>query len=255
MTAPTILYERGILNGTTEEPKQGIYEQSATQQYELGTRLALEDGRAFRYCQAGATALDAGELQQSALFGGSLTTVQTDIAVQAAAAIGDTDVYVTTVTDATTLDQYKGGYFCISDATGQGQMRKIAGNAAGAAGTVKFELDVGLEVAVTTSSKVQLMSNPYKAVLQSVVTTPSGLILGVPTCVIAISAFGWLQTWGMACCLVKTALTMGTNVLYDVAAAGSVGVDDGALINSKVGIAGLVTATTDSGLVFLTIAP
>ena len=115
MTTPVVIYERGILNGTAEEPKQGIYEQSATQQYELGTRIALEDGRAYRYCQAGAAALAPGELQQSALFGGSLSVVQTDVAVQAAADIGDSVVYLTTSTDAVTLNQFAGGYFCVSD--------------------------------------------------------------------------------------------------------------------------------------------
>ena len=237
-------------------PRQDWFEQSITQKHELGARLVTEDGRAFRYARAGAVALGIGEIQQSALYGGSSATVQTDIAVQANAAIGVDAVSVTLDTDAATLNQYAGGYFCISDATGQGQMFRIIGNlVAGAGGTCKVELDRGLSIAVTTSSKVQMMTDPYNLCVQAPVTTPTGLPLGIAPIAVDINYYCWLQTWGMCCCLIKTALTMGTNVLLDVAAAGSLGVDDGALINSKLGIAGLVTATTDSGLVFLTIAP
>lgn len=237
-------------------PRQEWYEQSLTQKHELGARLVVEDGRAFRYTRAGAVALGIGELQQSALYGGSSATVQTDIAVQADAAIGATSVFVTLATDAATINQYRGGYFCISDVTGQGQYFRINGNSvATGGGKCRVDLDHGLLIAVTTSSKVQMMTDPYNLCIQAPATTATGLTLGVATMAVDINYYCWLQTWGMCCCLVKTAMTMGTHVIYDIAAAGSVGVGDGAVINSIIGMCGLVTATTDSGLVFLTIAP
>jgi hypothetical protein len=238
-------------------PRQEWFEQSVTQNYELGARYTTEDGRAFRYARAGAVALGTGEIMQSAVTGGSSATVQTDIAVQANTAIGETYLPVTLDTDAATLNQYAGGYLCISDGAGQGQMFRIRSNdVATAGGTCTLELDRPLLVAVTSAaSKVQMMTDPYNLVIQAPVTTPTGFPLGICPIEVDINYYCWLQTWGMCCCLIKTALTMGTNVLLDVAAAGSLGVDDGALINSKLGITGIVTATTDSGFVFLTIAP
>jgi len=261
MTSPIVTFERGILNGTTEEPKQDYFETSATQNYEIGTRYALEDGRAFRYAQAGAAALAAGELQSSAAFGGSSATVQADLTA-VAASIGDTIVSFTTVTDATTINQYRGGYLAVSDggaAIGQGELYKIVSNAAGAAGALKFVIDRPLTTAWTTSTRISIMADPYTLVVQSPVTTAIGMPVGVPTVAVPINHFCWIQTWGMACCLVKVAMdSFAASIQSDLTAAGSVGITvagAGSLINASVGMTGLATATTDSGLVYLTIAP
>ena len=261
MTQPVRIYERGILNGTTEEPKQNFYEVSATQNYEIGSRLVLPDGRAYRYAKAGATALAAGELQSSAAFGGSVATVQADL-TPAAAAIGDTIVSFTTVTDAVTLNQFRGGYLAVSAggaAIGQGELYKIAGNAAGAAGAIKFTLERPLTTAWTTSSRISIMAEPYTLVVQSPATTAIGMPVGVPTVAVPINNYCWLQTWGMACCLVKVAMNaFAASIQSDLTAAGSVGITvagAGSLINATIGMTGLATATTDSGLVYLTIAP
>ena len=175
-----------------------------------------------------------------------------------AAAIGVKDVTVTLSTDAATLNQYAGGWLAVSDgggSIGQGHMYKIVGNDVGGAGsTCVLHLERGLTLAWTSSTRVSIMTNPYKLVLQAPVTTPTGLVMGVPNIAVDINYYCWLQTWGMCNLLIKTALTMGTNVLLDVAAAGSGGVDDGALVNTVIGMAGLVVATTDSGMVFLKIA-
>ena len=256
MTAPTVYYESGIINGTAAEPKQDYFEQSATQKYDLGARYVLPDGRAFRYARAGAAALAAGELQQSAVAGGT-TTYQNDLTPSAAAA-GATIVSVTTVTDAITANTFAGGYLAVTDggaSIGQGEMYKIVSHTGGAAGALLFTLDRGLTTAWTTSSRITIIRNPYDLVVQAVVTTPTGMALGVPTIPVSINYYCWLQTWGIANCLVKTALTAGTNVIRDVAAAGSVGIDNGILAEAVVGHTGWVTATTDSGFVFLTIAP
>ena len=259
MTQPITTYDNTAINGSAAEPDVNVWETSSTQQYELGTRYVLPDGRAYRYAQAGAAALAPGELQQSAVFGGSSATVQTDIAVQAAAAVGEKAISVTLATDAATLNQYAGGWLCVSDAAGQGQLFSVASNAvATAGGTCVIQVNEPVTVALTTSSKAQLMTNPYKLIIAAPVTTPSGLPVGVPNVDVAINYFGWIQTWGPCCCLVKTALLMGTSVIQDVAAAGSVGVQTAgaaSLVQPQIGIGGLVTATTDSGIVFLTIAP
>ena len=238
------------------EPRQREFEQSLTQKYALGCKWALNDGRVYHYARGGASALVAGELQQSAAFGGSSATVQTDL-TPTAAAIGADDVTVTLSTDAATLNQYADGWLAVSDggaAIGQGHMFKIKGNDVGGAGsTCVLHLERGLTLAWTSSTRVSINTNLYNLIIQSP-TTASGLILGVPNIAIDINYYCWLQTWGMCNVLCKTALTMGTNVLYDVITAGSMAVDDGALINTLIGSAGLVVATTDSGMIYLKIA-
>ncbi len=238
--------------------RQDFFETSITPKYNTGTRYVLDDGRVFRYARAGAVALAAGEIQTSPAFGGSSATVQADLTA-AVNAEGAIRVTFTTATDAITLNQFAGGYLAVSDggaSIGQGEMYKIVGNAAGAAGALVFELDRPLTTAWTTSTRVSIMTNPYNLVVQSPVTTAIGMPVGVPMIATPINYYCWLQTWGMACCLVKLAMdNFAANVLTDLTAAGSVGIDDGALINATVGMTGLATATTDSGLIFLTISP
>lgn len=241
------------------KPRHDFFEQSLKQRHELGARYTTEDGRAFRYAKNGGTALVTGNLIQSALYGGSSATVQTDIAVQADSAIGDTSLYVTLATDAAAKDVFAGGYLCIGDDAGEGQLFRIIGNSvATGGGTCRIDLDRPILIAaLITTSLVQLMTDPYKLVIKSD-STASGLILGVAQLAVDVNYYCWLQTWGMACVKVKTAGLMGTAAVYDPAAAGSVGAQTAgasSILGPEVGSFPNVVATTQSGLVFLTIAP
>lgn len=239
-------------------PTQREFEQSLTQKYALGARWALDDGRVYHYARAGAAALVAGDLLQSPNFGGSSATVQTDL-TPTAAAIGAINPSVTLSTDAATLNQYADGWCSVSDgsvAQGFGTMYKIKGNdAAGAGASMVLHLERPLTTAWTSSTRLSIMTNPYNLVVQAPVTTPTGFLMGVSNIAVDINYFCWLQTWGMCNVLVKTALTMGTNVLMDVSVAGASAVDDGALVNTVVGRAGLVVATTDCGMIYLMLSP
>jgi len=238
-------------------PRHDYMDQSATQRHELGARYTTEDGRAYRYCKNGAVALVTGHLIQSAALGGSSGHVQTGIAVQADSAIGDESIYVELDTDAATLNQFAGGYLCISDDAGEGQMFGIVGNSvATGGGTCRVDLDRPIKIAaLVATSLVQMMTDPYSTVIAAPITTPTGLILGIAPIAVTAEYYFWVQTWGMCCAKVGKAMTMGTHVIQDVSIAESVGPGDGAVINTIIGMCGLVTATTQSGLIFLTIAP
>jgi hypothetical protein len=241
------------------KPTQDFWEQSITQKYQLGARLVLEDSRVFRYAKVGAAALVAADVISSPAFGGSVANVQNDLAVQAGAAIGATVVYLTTGTDAVTKDQFRGGYLSVSDGgigIGEGlALYRIMANAAGAAGTIRFELDRPLTIAWTTSTVVTIMTNPYKLVIQAPVTTPVGMVVGVACLAVDVNYFTWLQTWGLANVLNKTAAVIGDNLILDLGAAGSLGASGGSEAQSVLGISPMVTDTTDCGPVFLQISP
>ena len=240
----------------TGVPAQGIYDISAVKNFPLGTRYS-KNGRTYRYAKAGSVALVAGNLLQSALYGGSVGTYQHDL-TPSAAALGAKEVSVTTVTDTLTKDLFADGILAVTDggaAAAMGSLYDILSHPAGAAGAIVFTLKDALAKAITTSSRITIIKNIYDGAIQAPVTTPTGLAIGVAPVAVTAAYYFWLQTWGIANVLVKTALTMGTNVLRDVAAAGSAGVDNGILANETIGQTGWVTDTTDSGLVFLTINP
>ena len=53
------------LSGDAFVVGQDLYVDSATQLHNIGQYVATNDGRGFRYCKAGATALVAGNILQA----------------------------------------------------------------------------------------------------------------------------------------------------------------------------------------------
>lgn len=223
------------------------------QQFAIGSIYRFR-GKTYVYVHAGAAPLVVGDVIQSAALGGSASAIQHDLTPSATAKDQD-KVSVTTVTDAVTKNQFGGGEFAITDgdaANAMGDIYEILSHPAGAAGAIVFTLTEALVRAITTTSRISIIKNIYEDVIQAPVTTPSGIVVGVACSIIGIAGYGWLQTYGIANVLNKTALTAGTNVRRDVAAAGSAGIQ-GTLATEVIGNTGWVTDTTDSGFVFLTI--
>jgi hypothetical protein len=249
--------------GVTVTPKQGIYEQSATQLAPLGTRLEI-GGRTFYYASAGA-ALVAGMICETAAFGGSSATIQTNLTIPSVTdgsnAAGQNKVTVTLTTDAATLDQYAEGYLTIYDGTaaqGVGQTYRIRGNEVGTAGSsCVLTLYDDLVIAISTSAKANLNTNIFRKVKVSPITTPLGAPVGVPLIAVTSGYYFWLQTWGPVCCLLSGAGTSNTQLVRGTAATGAAQVQiagSSSIVNVPIGfLINLAIADTKYGLVFLQI--
>ncbi|MBI3231846.1 MAG: hypothetical protein HYZ51_02070 [Candidatus Doudnabacteria bacterium] len=196
---------------------QQLFTTSADQLHNLGERVETNDGRAYRYCKAGATTLVVGKLQQSAA---ELTNHQNLTPV--AAAIGDTSVTVALGATAATANQYAGGYLVVTLTPGQGQQYKIKSHPAAALSTsVVLTLEDPIVVAITTSSRCDLVPNPYSAVVINPTTATSSPV-GVAIFAITNGQFGWLQVEGPATIVADGAITVGVNVSASNAVAGAV---------------------------------
>lgn len=257
----TTVYEEQSLNGDVTQPKQGMYETSATQNYRLGTRWHRADGRTFHYTQANATtALVRGDVIQSAV-DCYTANEQQDLAIATASAVGDNFVYATTGTDAIVAGQMEDGWIIVSDgtvATGGAQIFQIKSAPAGAAGSTKFTIYDTVQTAISTSgTKAGVIMNPYRLVVQ-LPTTLTGWPLGVAPMAIPVSEYFWLQTWGMASVLVKGALTVGEDVTLATTTGGSCDAQVAGASSTqfvRIGYCGHTTDTTDWGFVYLQIAP
>jgi hypothetical protein len=168
---------------------KGIYEESATQLYEIGTRRALSDGRVFRYCYAGNAlwmGMGAHDGSTPALF---------TLAVSGGQAAGE--AYLTVPdTDAThTANYWKDGYVSVE---GYGPwMRRIVSSTASDGSTCNLYLDTVLPAAVTTNN-VQVVRNPY-ANCQKITTAAQAKLSGfvcVPPLAVTSGYYFWGQTWG-----------------------------------------------------------
>ena len=219
---------------------------TATPMTTIGSKAVSSDGRAFRYVKAGATALVPGKLQQAPA---EVTNHQN--LVPSAAAIGDTSVTVTLGATAATANQYAGGWLVGTETPGEGQQYKIKSHpAADASATLVLTLEDPLVVALTSSSHLDLVPNPYNGVIVNP-TTASSSVVGVAVFAITAAQYGWIQVSGPANTLADGALTVGTSLVASNAVAGAVEAATGA--QAVVGIAMTGIADTEYGMVDLSI--
>lgn len=225
---------------------QGLFEESSKALHNLGELVHSNDGRAFRYAKAGGTALAAGKLQQSS----AQDTGDHNLAIAAAAA--NATQIVTTSTVTVTANQYAQGFALIADDAGEGYYYKIKSHLAATSAVVTLELADKIQVALTTSTTVDLVKNPYDAVIINP-TTISSSPAGVAVKALTASYFGWLQVSGPCSVLADGALTVGTDVVASDNVAGAVEVtaDGTPEILSVVGTAMIAATDTEYGLVNL----
>lgn len=173
----------------------------------LGQLMELPDGALYRYTQAG-EALGAGNLCQTPL---KVADHDMDLAVQTAAAVGDTTLALTLGSTAATLDQYLGGYVNINGDPGGGHRYRIQGHAAvNSGGTITLRLDEPIAEALTTaSSQCGLFVNPWNGTLLYNISTADGVPQGFAATELANNEFGWLQTRGWGSVLVIGSAAIG----------------------------------------------
>lgn len=180
----------------------------------LGQQGQTDDGRTFRYGQAGAVALAPGKMND----GANAVANHVNLVTAAAAAVGDTQVTVTLGGTAATLNQYAGGtLWCNVTSTGLGIGYLIASNPAqtSTTGNLVVTLVEPIQVAITTSTKTSL----FPALYSGAIVTPSAATAGAaPIGVftgssLPISNYGWFQTGGPAPLLSDaTVYTLGEEV-------------------------------------------
>jgi len=216
----------------------------------LGSVLYYGD-RVFRYGLAGGVALTAGKLVQTAV--GTKADHQ-DLAPTAAVAAGEYEISVETAGTDLTLNQYAGGYLYVNDGAGEGQCLKIKSNPVHDHSddpSVVITCHDALATAIATSSKVSLMSDPWSGLVVAP-AAETGAAMGVPVVDMALSAYGWFQTYGPAAVLTVGTVVLGHNVVRSATVAGGVAPATSDILDI-VGTTMLVDVTTDYSLIKLNI--
>ena len=199
MSFPNVVY------GSEEE----TFAADAIQSVPVGTKMIIEDGRAYRYAKNNASnAAIVANVQQGAI---PEVAKYGDQAVATLAA----GVSVLTAVGATTTDmgihELVNGY-CWSEQTTQlGPASRIKDNtliAAGAA-TGTITLYSPLPLALVAADTISYIRNPWMNVLIQP-TTPTGQLVGIAVAAIPVSTWGWVQVSGP--CKVQTT---GTPLIAD----------------------------------------
>lgn len=237
---------------------QLMYESSANQRHPLGTRGTTADGRVFRYCQAGASDLVAGNVIQSAApIANHLANTPPAVPITQ---MGQPNFFTYTPgATAGAASLYAEGYMQVDTTPGNGYTYTVQGHPAigsSTAFTLTLLPDDPIQVALTTSSRVGLMHNPYKSVIQCP-TTLTGVVVGVAPYIITAAQYGWLQTWGTASVLINGTPAVGVLVMNGATTAGSVDVitTTNLVTSNVVGRMRQVGVSTKLNFVELCIAP
>jgi len=191
-------------------PAQILSSNSATTPItDLGTRASTRDGREYAYVQAGAAPLVTGNVLQAAA-----PVVLLHNMVVAAAAAGSTLLSITSGATTAPANTYAGGWLVVSTGAGLGYVLSVQSHAeilSAAAFALLLTSDDALPVALTAASRVDLIANPHKGVIQAPATL-TGAVVGVAVYPIAANEYGWAQKRGVGGVLVDGTPAIGQAV-------------------------------------------
>jgi len=184
--------------------------------HQLGSRIISAD-RTFRYAKSGASTISRGKLQAAP----APKTNHHNVAVAAAAAVGDTTITVTLGATAAVANEYNEGFVVVNDVDGEGIAYQIASHpAASSSASLTLRLADPIAVALTTSSEVTLVHNKFNAVVEA--STATRRAAGVPLVTTTADDFVWLVSQGISPILADGAVAVGNAIVISDSVAGAV---------------------------------
>jgi hypothetical protein len=201
-----LVLPRGVIFGDVAQPKQDIYEESATAEYQVGTKLVYGDGRIYRYCRNGAGALTAAYMTQSEVIATDLT--ETVLGAGLAWAVGDVDGTITVGTGTGIVDnELVGGTLWVNKVGTLGLPYKIIASALQATDTLlDLKLASPIRTAIAVSDECSVVPHPNSNVVVFPTTT-TGMPTGIPNIDVTAEYYFWAQTGGDCTCIWDTAAT------------------------------------------------
>jgi hypothetical protein len=198
---------------------QGLFEQSKDKKEPLGKLRFTEDGRAFRYARAGATALTAGyALYLAEATANHIKQVNTGYTM----AVGAYEVTLLLGATAVTANMYDDGYLQIYDgaAAAVGQNLQISSHDTAALSTAcKFRLKDPVLAACIATDTYSLIPNPWNGLVASAAVAHG--FGGVAPIAVTANYYFWTQVGGTCCVLNHTTTPLGSMVGMSAATTGA----------------------------------
>jgi len=244
-----LIVGKGGSSANTVDP----FAESSTQLFPLGTKLIYND-REFFYGECGGSAITAGKLVQHVTEVANHTNCTATAAVDA----GETAISIETAGDTDlTANQYAEGYLFVNDVDGEGQCLRVKSNPAHDHSddpSVEITCYDDLATALTTSSQLTLMPNPFRNLVVAP-ATHTGSCVGATTIDMTADYFGWFQTKGPAALLTDGTLVLTAPCVRSNGTAGSVEVldSDEDAESQVIGQVMCVSATTEYSLIWMNI--
>lgn len=136
---------------------------------------------------------------------------------------------------------------------GVGYSYRISANSAVTGGSVVLTLEDPLIVALTTTSRVDVVPSPFNGVVVNPTTATSAPV-GVAVAATPAANYGWLQVRGVANLLADGAITAGAPVAASASVAGAIVVATSAVTTARIGTALTGIATGEYGPIMLNLS-
>ena len=251
-------FDNTTIFGSGAEPKQGIYEVSATQAHKLGAIYEKADGRTFRYARAGATQLAKNLVNAAAA--PDAQAITSTIQTAYGAGVGDVtfDVLLTTG-NGWSNNSLIDGWLHVSDGgASMGDLYEIKSNKWTTSDTVMSVTLAdpnGLVRAIAATDDVILYANQMAATVVSP-TNPVSDVAGVALTIVPVNYYYWAQYRGLCSILVDGTDTIvaGDVVSLSDSVAGTIHLNDAAADDVQVGVCVAKGAVNEASLVNLNLS-
>jgi len=221
--------------------------ESSTQLFPLGSALVYGNN-VYRYGLNGGTAITAGKLVAHQ----AQDSNHLNMTATAAVSAGETAISVETGGNDLTLNEYADGYLWANDVNGEGQTMRVKSNPAHDHSddpSVVITTYDPLATALTTSSQLSLIHNPYSQVVVAP-TAEAGSVMGATVIDTTADYYAWFTVGGPQALLTEGTLVLGHNCMRSDTTAGAVEPSSGStLVN--IGQVMAVNATTEYSLVWM----
>lgn len=228
---------------------QDFRDVTSAKQLRVGQIAQTIDGRKYRYALNGAVELAPGKICVAAAH----VANHVNRAVSEAVSAGSKTVSATLGATAAAVNFYADGQMAVTDAAGEGISYLVNSHSAVlSSGVLTANLDEAVKVALTTSSEVSFLANPWSGAI----VAPGAVAhraIGVPNVTIPIANYGWLQTGGDCSVLSDGIISKGAGAILSDAVAGAVEIEVAATITGRVGQAPEATVDTEYRVITLSI--
>lgn len=164
--------------------------------WNIGDRVKLPDGRAFRYCKEhtseGSGPADPVEAGRGAKFLGTIGDDGVASAVDTAQVVGDSTLHYASQSFA--KDELRGGYVIVYSAGSTYQQAGIVGNTYCSSTPMTVYVDREWATVITSTQYTEILPNPYLYVGRD--TDAHNSVAGVPMSTPTAGQYFWIQTWG-----------------------------------------------------------
>ena len=225
-------FDYGQIEQLTNQEIRNVYTGlTAGERFPVGTLGTTQDGRWYRFARAGASTLVPGNV----VVGPAPVTNNVDNTAAATAA-GATSTTFTIGATAITQNQYKDGWLSVSVTPGAGYLYGLRDHAAVAsAGSATWAFSPGesVQVAFTTATRLDLIANPFRGVIQCPATTIGSVPIGVAVSAPTSGQYCWIQVEGAANVLTAGTLIVGNRAVAPTGTAGAAGPETATAATSK----------------------